>query len=100
MNKDTKDLLARIEAVRRFPQHTTPASRHTEMIAEHLAASKQYAMLTEEPEHCAGSLLATVLSLYEAKIEIEHLRAQLAKYDRPLPEWMRPGNQQKARGND
>lgn len=47
---------------------TCPASRHAQMIAEAIGARKPYPMLQEEPEHCAGSILSAVGSLYEARL--------------------------------
>lgn len=85
MDKWCKGALEKIKEERRFPANTTPASRHTEMIGEHLAKKKPYPMLTEEPEHCAGSILATVAGLYEARNEAERLRNALeVLYSRAL----------------
>lgn len=47
---------------------TCPASRHAQMIAEAVGARRPYPMLQEEPEHCAGSILSAVGSLYEARL--------------------------------
>lgn len=47
---------------------TCPASRHAQMIAEAVGARRPYPMLHEEPEHCAGSILSAVGSLYEARL--------------------------------
>ena len=71
-----------IRAARDFPHNTCPASRHTQIIGEYLAERKPYPMLQEEPEHCAGSLLATVAALYEARTEIARLRARVAVTDK------------------
>lgn len=79
MEKFTRDLLSKVGRLRRFPHNTCPASRHTQMIAEALAKGKPYPMLQEEPEHCAGSILSVLASLYRA-------RTQLAKLTRkPTP---------------
>jgi len=40
------------------------------MMGERLAKGKQYPMLQDEPEYCAGSLLATVAALYEARTDL------------------------------
>jgi hypothetical protein len=52
---------------------TCPASRHVQMMAEYIGARKGYAMLSEEPEHCAESMLSVVASLYEARARISQL---------------------------
>lgn len=71
MDKHNKSLLKQIEAARRFPVNTTPASRHVEIIAEALAKGETYHMLREEPEHCAGSMLAVLADLYETKNKLK-----------------------------
>jgi hypothetical protein len=48
---------------------TCPASRHAQMIAE-LVGRKSYAMVHDEPEHCAESILWSVAALYEARLMI------------------------------
>lgn len=60
---------------RHFPNNTCPASRHLQMIGEALCRGKPYPMLAEEPEHCGGSMLATVTALYETRTERDRLRA-------------------------
>lgn len=80
MEKFTKDLLKALDKARRFPMNTCPASRHTQMIGESLAREKPCPMLQEEPEHCGGSLLSTVLSLYEARTKIGKLEAALRPF--------------------
>lgn len=62
-----------------FPEFTDPASRHVRIMADSLMRSGDYPMLTEEPEHCAGSLLATVEALWKARKEIARLRAALER---------------------
>lgn len=57
---------------------TCPASRHAQIIAEHVGARKPYPMLQEEPEHCAMSILSAVGSLYEARLQVERLSKELA----------------------
>lgn len=74
MDKYCKKLFKEMNAARRFPVNTTPASRHIEIIAEALARKETYHMLSEEPEHCAGSMLAVLVDLYKNKNEIERLR--------------------------
>jgi hypothetical protein len=67
---EIKNLKARLRKARRFPTNTCPASRHAQMIGEYLPTKKGYPMLQEEPEHCAGSILATVAALYEARTDL------------------------------
>lgn len=59
---------------------TCPASRHVHIMAEALLKPRGYPMLAEEPEHCAGSMLSVLESLWKA-------RAQLAKF---RGGWSRP----------
>jgi hypothetical protein len=49
--------------------HTCPASRHAHMIAEHMLTGG-WSFMQEEPENCAGSLLAVVAALWEARSEL------------------------------
>lgn len=74
MDKFSKQLLRDLRKVRNYPTNTCPCSRHAQMIGENLVREKPYPMLQEEPEHCGGSILATVLALYEARTEIERLK--------------------------
>jgi hypothetical protein len=61
------NLRRRVDRARHFPDNTCPASRHLHMIAEALAAGKPYPMLTEEPEHCAITMLSVLESLWKAR---------------------------------
>lgn len=63
----------RVNRARRFPHNTCPASRHLHLIAERLAAGKKYPMLDEEPEHCAGSMLAVLEALWKARTKLAEL---------------------------
>lgn len=63
----------RVNRARRFPDNTCPASRHLHLIAERLAAGKKYPMLDEEPEHCAGSMLAVLEALWKARTKLAEL---------------------------
>lgn len=63
-NKQLRELMKRVGAARHFPANTCPASRHLHMIADHLARGKPYPMLTEEPEHCAETMLSVLESLW------------------------------------
>lgn len=60
----------RVNRARKFGVNTCPASRHLHMIAEALAAGKPYPMLQEEPEHCAGTMLAVLESLWTLRTEV------------------------------
>jgi len=62
-----ENLRRRVDRARKFPDNTCPASRHLHMIAEALAAGRPYPMLTEEPEHCAGSMLSVLESLWKLR---------------------------------
>lgn len=73
-----KALKASVNKVRKFPENTCPASRHVQMMGEYLPTKRGYPMLHEEPEHCAQSMLATVLSLYEARSELARWRRDYA----------------------
>ncbi len=42
-------------------------------------AKRGYPMLTEEPLHCAMSILSSVASLYEARLRIKHLEQWIAQ---------------------
>ena len=58
------DILKTVKEARNFPINTCPASRHVEIIAEQLLKGEICFQLTEEPKHCAESMLSTVKSLY------------------------------------
>ncbi len=61
---------------------TCPASRHAHMIADYVGRREPYPMLQEEPEHCAGSIMSAVGSLYLARRELEESRQQAQRlYD-------------------
>ncbi len=60
-------LLKRLHAVEQFPTGTCPASRHVAMMGEYLIRGLPYPMLSEEPQHCAESMLHTVIALWEAR---------------------------------
>lgn len=59
----------RVNRARNFPKNTCPASRHLHMIAEALATGKPYPMLQEEPEHCAGTMLSVLESLWKLRTQ-------------------------------
>ena len=68
-------LKRRATRAKRFPTNTCPASRHLHLIAQRLAAGKPYPMLAEEPQHCAETMLAVLVSLWEARTELAKLKA-------------------------
>lgn len=69
-----RNMKRRVERARDFPNNTCPASRHLHIIALALADNKPYAMLHEEPEHCAGTMLMVLESLWKARSELKRLR--------------------------
>lgn len=85
MDKFSKDIIKRLRKVRSFPTNTCPCSRHAQMIGENLVRDKPYPMMQEEPEHCGGSILATVLALYEARGEIAKLKENNSTPRLPRP---------------
>jgi hypothetical protein len=72
---------------RDFPDNTCPASRHAQMIAESLFQTGEYAMLHDEPEHCAGSIASTVSSLYQARTFLKSLGYDWRVLDKGTVEW-------------
>ena len=80
MDERTKDLLSKVKQARDFPNNTCGASRHVQIIGEALVKGRHYPMLAEEPDHCGWSMLATVKALYEARTEIESLRADADRF--------------------
>jgi hypothetical protein len=67
----------RVRRARQFPTNTCPSSRHVQMMAETMLTYGRCHMLQEEPEHCAVSMLVTVLQLYKARTEIGRLKKKL-----------------------
>lgn len=65
---------------------TCPASRHAQMIAEAIGARRPYPMLQEEPEHCAGSILSAVGSLFEARLLLAQNRSLTSRECQALRE--------------
>ena len=72
----TDDLLERMNDARDFPANTCGASRHAAMIAEALCKREDYPMLAEEPEHCGGSIAATVAALWECRAKLAELKGE------------------------
>lgn len=64
------DLVRRMNDARDFPANTCGASRHAAMIAEALCSGEDYPMLAEEPDHCGGSIAATVAALWECRTKL------------------------------
>lgn len=76
-----------MESTRDFPNNTCPASRHVQIMSEELASNKKYAMLVEDPEHCAESLASVVSSLYQARSFLESLGYSWTINDAGKVEW-------------
>ncbi len=68
-----RNLRRRVARAKRFPDNTSSADRHVHLIAETLAAGHPYPMLAEEPQHCAESMLWTLLALYRARNRVQAL---------------------------
>lgn len=73
---ELKNLRRRVNRARKFGENTCPASRHLHMMADALSRGKPYLMLTEEPEHCAGSMLSVLESLWKARTELAKRRGE------------------------
>jgi len=71
-----EDLVKRMNDARDFPANTCGASRHAAMIAEALCKREDYPMLAEEPEHCGGSIAATVAALWECRAKLAESEAR------------------------
>jgi len=64
---------------RHFPHRTDPMSRHVKVISEsmrRLRSPLRAALDGYEPDHMAASLEATVKMLWDAREEIERLKAK------------------------
>lgn len=66
--------LKRADKARQFPTNTDPASRHLHIMADCLVRKGGYPTLTEEPVHCAESILATIAELWETRTELARLK--------------------------
>ena len=64
------NLRRRVNRARKFPDNTCGASRHLHIIAEALATGRPYPMLAEDPEHCAGTMLSVLESLWKARTKL------------------------------
>ena len=64
------DLVRQMNDARDFPANTCGASRHAAMIAEALCSGEDYPMLAEDPDHCGGSIAATVAALWECRTKL------------------------------
>lgn len=69
-----RNVRRRVNRARNFPENTCSASRHLHIIAAQLASGKPYPMLTEEPQHCALTMLAVLESLWKARTELARLK--------------------------
>jgi len=69
-----ENLKRRVERARQFPGNTCPASRHLHLMALGLASKRGYVMLLDEPEHCAGSMLSVLESLWKLRTQYDRLR--------------------------
>ena len=78
-----RNLRRRVANARDFPENTCPASRHLHLMASALATGKQYPMLTEEPMHCAETMLAVLESLWKARTELARLKSPNTTIQRP-----------------
>jgi hypothetical protein len=74
-NDHIKQMRRELKAARNFPSNTTPASRHLELIADALATGKPYAMLHEEPKHCAITMYAVLIGFYNRRTPQEPVEA-------------------------
>lgn len=79
--KLVKSMLKELRRVRNFPANTCAASRHLELMATQLATGKPYPMLTEEPVHCAISMLSVLTDLYKHRTAIVADAADRAKQE-------------------
>lgn len=64
------NLRRRVNRARNFPSSTCAASRHLHLMADALLSGRGYPMLTQEPEHCAESMLAVLESLWKARAKL------------------------------
>ena len=76
------DLVKLMNDARDFPANTCGASRHAAMIAEALCSGEDYPMLAEEPDHCGGSIAATVAALWECRTKLERAEDFLRRLER------------------
>ena len=58
----------------RAMEHTCPASRHLEVMADTLASDESYLMLEEDPKYCAATMYSVLESLWKARKTIEKLK--------------------------
>lgn len=60
-------LRRRVSRARKFPTNTCGSSRHLHMMADALLDKGRYAMLEDEPAHCAESILNVLESLWKLR---------------------------------
>lgn len=65
---------------RKFCVNTCPSSRHLHIMADALLSKRQgyrYSMFEDEPEHCAQSILAVLISLWQTRTLLDKTRKEL-----------------------
>ncbi len=68
------NLRRRVMRARIATAYTDPCSRHLHMMADSLSTgNRQYPMLQEEPEHCAGTMYYVLESLWKARRKLARL---------------------------
>lgn len=70
-----RNLRRRVNRARNFPENTCSASRHLHLIANSMASGTTPPMLTEDPQHCAFSMLYVLEALWKARTELARLKA-------------------------
>jgi len=74
------NLRRRVFRARRFGQNTCPASRHLHMIANELLRGG-CPQLTDDPEHCAATMLSVLESLWKLRTQTARLHATTMEVD-------------------
>ena len=72
-------LRRRVNKARNFPTNTCGASRHLHMMALGLLSKRGYPMLTEEPAHCAESILAVLEGLWTLRTKSPQYAKEVAR---------------------
>lgn len=72
-----KNARRRVNRARNFPANTCAASRHLHLMADQLARGKPYAMLAEEPQECAMTMLAVVEALWKTRTELARVNCRI-----------------------
>ena len=71
-----RNLKRRVEHARKFPENTCASSRHVHLLADQLSRGTVPHMLIDEPQHCAGSMLSVLESLWKARTELRKFRGR------------------------